>query len=218
MRRRPLLLVVEDDRVLRELYRVALSLSNFTVRDCEDGMDALRCLEQERPDVVVLDLNLPRVSGIAVYEELRAHAETRAVPIIVVTGMDPVPHLPGATILRKPVSPEQLRAAVEHALQPFQSAWLFTRGDQSVRVVRIGAAHRPKRLLLYGPGHAEAVFEQDDVIGIRQRQEAIERTLIAEGYRLAHLPTAERRTGDDRRTAPREVPPDRRRFKSGPFV
>lgn len=218
MRRRPLLLIVEDDRVLRELYRVALCLSHFTVRDCEDGMDALRCLEQEQPDVIVLDLNLPRVSGVAIYEELRAHAKTAAVPIIVVTGMEPVPHLPGATILRKPVSPEQLRAAVERALQPYQSAWLFSRSDESVRVVRIGAADRPKRLLLYGPGHAEAVFEQDDVIGIRQRQEAIERTLFAEGYRLVHLPTSERRTGDDRRTTPREAPPDRRRFKSRPFA
>jgi len=216
MRRRPLLLVVEDDRVLRELYRVALSLSNFTVRDCEDGMDALRCLEEERPDVVVLDLNLPRVSGIAVYEELRACEATRNVPIIVVTGMEPLPHLPGATVLRKPVSTEQLRAAVEHAYKPFEAAWLFSRGQESVRLVRVGAADRPRRLLLYGPGKAEALFEQDDAAGLRHRLEKIERTLIAEGYRALHVPSAERRTRDDRRMTSREPDPDRRRFRSGP--
>jgi CheY-like chemotaxis protein len=204
--------------VLRELYRVALSLSNFTVRDCEDGMDALRCLEEERPDVVVLDLNLPRVSGIAVYEELRACAATKTVPIIVVTGMEPVPHLPGATVLRKPVSTEQLRVAVESALQPFQAAWLFSRGEETVRLVRVGAADRPRRLLLFGPGDAEAVFEQHDGISLMQRLEALERKLIADGYRAVYLPSAERRLGDDRRTTPRGSPHDRRRFRSGPFV
>ena len=45
MARRPLLLVVEDDKVLRDLYRVTLSLSNFAVHACEDGLDALQALE-----------------------------------------------------------------------------------------------------------------------------------------------------------------------------
>ena len=58
---RPLLLVVEDDTVLRDLYRVTLSLSNFAVHACEDGLDALHYLDQSRPDVIVLDLDLPRI-------------------------------------------------------------------------------------------------------------------------------------------------------------
>jgi CheY-like chemotaxis protein len=216
MRRRPLLLIVEDDRVLRELFRTALSLSNFTVRACEDGIDALRCVEQERPDVVLLDLHLPRVSGTAVFHELRAHAETAGIPIIVVTGMEPPPHLPGATILLKPVSLERLRDAVEHAIQPYQGAWLFTRGNQSVRVVLVGESSRPTRLLVYGPGRAHAMYEDNAEMGIRQRQQAIEQALIADGYRMARLANAERRSGIDRRKT-RQADPDRRRFH-GPFV
>lgn len=211
MRRRPLLLIVEDDRALRELYRVALSISDFDVHASENGLDALRFLDQERPDVIVLDLNLPRVSGVEIYEELRAHPATKDIPIVVVTGVEPVPHLPGVTICRKPCPPEALTATVQRALKPHQTAWLFSRGDQSVRIVRVVEGGRPSRLLVYGPGTAEAVFEEDDVIGITSRQAAIERTLIAEGYQLVQLFLAERRSGDDRRTMPRGWPPDRRR-------
>ena len=93
---RPVVLLVEDDWTLRELYRLALSLSDFTVHACEDGMQALHYLDQENPDLVVLDLNLPRVPGQMVYDELRARTQTGIVPpIIVVTGMYNVPYLPG---------------------------------------------------------------------------------------------------------------------------
>lgn len=103
--------------MLRELYRVALTLSNFAVHTCEDGLDALQFLETERPDLIVLDLNLPRVPGLVLFEEVRAHAHTQDVPIIVVTGMEPVPRLPGAKILIKPLHPELLVLAVEQSLR-----------------------------------------------------------------------------------------------------
>jgi DNA-binding response OmpR family regulator len=209
-------LIVEDDRALRELYRVALSIADFDVHASENGLDALRFLDQERPDVIVLDLNLPRVSGIEIYEELRARPATEDIPIIVVTGVESVPHLPGATICRKPCPPEALTAAVQRALKPHQTAWLFSRGDQSVRIVRVVEKGRPFRLLVYGPGRSEAIFEDDDVIGITGRQAAIERTLIAEGYQQVQLFLAERRSGDDRRGTPRGWPPERRRTGRNP--
>lgn len=118
MRHRPLILVVEDDRQLRELYRIALTLSDFAVHICEDGLDALRCLEDRRPDLIVLDLNLPRVPGLALYEEVRTHPQMRHLPIVVVTATDPPPDLPEATVLAKPVLPERLVRVVEEALGP----------------------------------------------------------------------------------------------------
>ena len=118
MRHRPLLLVVEDDRALRELYRVALMLSDYAVHCCDDGLDALQYLETERPDLIVLDLNLPRVPGRMIYDELRSHARMRSIPVIVVTGMEPAPHLPGATVLIKPVPADELLGAIEAHLGP----------------------------------------------------------------------------------------------------
>jgi DNA-binding response OmpR family regulator len=209
MRPRPLLLIVEDDRVLRELYRVALSLSRFTVHACEDGLDALRYLEQENPDVIVLDLHLPRVPGMAIFEELRAHPATERVPIVVVTGVDPVPHMPGVTIIRKPCSTEQLAAAVERALQPQLSAWLYSRENQSVRIVRIVEPRHPVRLLVYGPGKDVVVYEEQTFADCIIRQSAIERKMAGQGYELQKFRSGERRSGRDRRLVPRGT--DRRR-------
>ena len=82
---RAVVLLVEDDWTLRELYRLALTLSEFTVHACEDGIEALHYLDQENPDLVVLDLNLPRVPGQMVYDELRVRTQTGIVPPIIVS-------------------------------------------------------------------------------------------------------------------------------------
>jgi DNA-binding response OmpR family regulator len=204
---RPILLVVEDDWTLRELYRLALSLSDFAVHACEDGMQALHYLEQEKPDLIVLDLNLPRIPGKMVFDELRAHIETAGVPIVVVTGMYPLPELPGATVLRKPVSAERLTRTVTRLLERRRRDWLFVSGANSVSIVRIevGASH--VQLIVCGPGSATEVYRDSDAqIGFR-RQQAIEQRLVAQGYRL--LPF-DRRSGRDRRTVSRDTA-DRRR-------
>ena len=79
-------LVVEDDRNLRELYRSALVASRYHVSVAADGLAALTTIERTRPDVVVLDLGLPGVNGWDVYRDLRAQKETETLPIIIVTG------------------------------------------------------------------------------------------------------------------------------------
>ncbi len=119
---RPLILVVEDDRGVRDLYRTALGLSGFDVHGSEDGLDALRYLEDHRPDLIVLDLDLPKIPGATLYSELRVNPSTRTIPIIVVTGLDSVPNLPGTVVLRKPCEPETLLRAIEKSLQGPASA------------------------------------------------------------------------------------------------
>src|SRR5688500_11771311 len=106
-------LVVEDDPVTRDFYRQALMAAGYTVVAVEDGIDALQRTESDLPDVVVLDLHLPRLAGRDVYQELRAHPETRNIPIIVVTGTDADLEPAISHILRKPVHPERLVAAVD---------------------------------------------------------------------------------------------------------
>jgi CheY-like chemotaxis protein len=84
-----LILVVEDDVTTRDLYRVALRAAGYTVAAVEDGADALRFVEQQLPDVVILDLDLPRVDGRDVRRELRVRAETQDIPILIATGASP---------------------------------------------------------------------------------------------------------------------------------
>jgi DNA-binding response OmpR family regulator len=205
---RPVVLLVEDDWTLRELYRLALSLSDFTVHACEDGMQALHYLDQENPDLVVLDLNLPRVPGQMVYDELRARTQTGIVPpIIVVTGMYNVPYLPGATVLRKPVTAETLVRTIARVLERHRREWLFVSGSNSVRLVRIEDGGECIRLFVRGPGRTAAIHEDRDPRSGLRRQQTIEQELVAQGYRL--LPF-DRRSGTDRRVVIRETT-DRRR-------
>ena len=113
------ILVVEDDSHLRQLYRFELEMRGFSVEAAGDGLEALELLEDgPRPSLVVLDLIMPRVSGLAVAQELRAHAETRDIPILLVTGCtDPFDESPFTEVLCKPVDPHELAAAGERCVQ-----------------------------------------------------------------------------------------------------
>jgi DNA-binding response OmpR family regulator len=113
---RPSVLIVEDDRATREMYEYALRMAGLTVVVANDGFAALRMIDQEVPDVIVLDLDLPHVTGMDVHEEVMAHAETRITPVVVVTGTEwPMP-ASVFRILRKPINSETLVNAVLQAL------------------------------------------------------------------------------------------------------
>jgi CheY-like chemotaxis protein len=117
MSERQTILVVEDDEDLRRLFRTALILAGFDVLEAGDGLEALLRIDQSPPDLVVLDIVLPRLSGIAVQQEIAAQAVTRQIPIVVITGSNLEPDaMQVACFLRKPVSPEQLVEAVERCL------------------------------------------------------------------------------------------------------
>jgi CheY-like chemotaxis protein len=111
-------LVVEDDAALRELYRSALRSAGFTVIAVEDGLSALRRVESDKPRAVVLDLDLPRVGGRDVQQELKARRDTQQIPIMVVSGTDTEDLDPEdfACILRKPITPDELVSAVQKCL------------------------------------------------------------------------------------------------------
>jgi two-component system KDP operon response regulator KdpE len=112
------ILVVEDDAELRRLFRVSLTLEGFDVEEAGDGLEALRRIAEHPPDVVVLDLGLPSLSGVAVQQEIAANAYTRRIPIVVVTGSTKnLDYLNVACILRKPITPDELVAAVRLCLR-----------------------------------------------------------------------------------------------------
>jgi CheY-like chemotaxis protein len=108
------ILIVEDDADVRRMLRTALVLAGYGVIEAGDGLDALRVLDANPPHAVILDLGLPMMSGQAVLQEIAAHAHTRHIPVIVVTGQ-PGDHqeLDAACVLRKPVSPDRLIHTVQ---------------------------------------------------------------------------------------------------------
>ena len=99
------------------MYRTALGFAGFDVVEAQDGLAALHFLDQRTADIVILDLMLPTVSGLTVQQEIAAHASTRNIPIVIVTGSDlNLDDVPVPCILRKPVSPDRLIEAVRKCL------------------------------------------------------------------------------------------------------
>ena len=108
-------LLVEDDAPTRDLYRAAFRRAGFAVTAVDDGLAALHWIEAERPDVVVLDMGLPRLGGRDVLRELRANPGTRTIPIVIVTGTDvaDLNERAGVPVLTKPVDPDVLVQTIE---------------------------------------------------------------------------------------------------------
>jgi two-component system response regulator MprA len=81
-------LVVDDDRALRQAITRALSLEGYDCVDAIDGVEALTQVEQHRPDAIILDLGLPTLDGITVCQVLRARGDRT--PILVLTARNEV--------------------------------------------------------------------------------------------------------------------------------
>lgn len=78
-------LVVEDDEDSRFLMRLELERLGYLVLEAEDGGKALEIAEDERPDIILMDLTLPVMDGIAATQKIRATSGLGAVPVIAVT-------------------------------------------------------------------------------------------------------------------------------------
>jgi len=118
-RRRTRILIVEDDAALRTFYRSVLTLEGYGVVTAEDGIDALKRIEEQPVGAVVLDLGLPRLRGEEVGREMAVHHAARNIPIVVVTGGD-TSNLnldDFACVLTKPVTAEALIRAVSNCLR-----------------------------------------------------------------------------------------------------
>jgi CheY-like chemotaxis protein len=111
------ILIVDDDADLRRMFRLALTVAGYDVEEAGDGLDALQLVENNPPDLVVLDLVLRSLDGFSVQQELAARAFTRHIPIVVVTGSTlDTTSLDVACVLRKPVMPDDLVRTVAQCL------------------------------------------------------------------------------------------------------
>lgn len=79
------ILIVEDHLLSRELATAILETAGYTVLFAEDGVGLLERVKTERPDLIIMDLQLPRIDGVTLIRELKAHDATRSIPIIVTT-------------------------------------------------------------------------------------------------------------------------------------
>jgi CheY-like chemotaxis protein len=78
-------LLVEDDRVLRRACEVSLRRRGVTVLTAQDGEEGLRLARSEAPDLVLLDLLMPKLTGLEVLQALRADEGTRHLPVLIIS-------------------------------------------------------------------------------------------------------------------------------------
>lgn len=78
-------LAIDDSRTIREMLRHSLTEGGFEVHVAEDGVDGIEKLPDVAPDVVITDINMPRLDGFGVIEAIRAGPDFAGLPILVLT-------------------------------------------------------------------------------------------------------------------------------------
>ena len=82
---RPVVLVVDDLQPNRELLQALLEDLDYDVREAKDGIEALESIDEREPDLILLDVDMPRLDGIAVCQRVKAHPIRRLIPIVILT-------------------------------------------------------------------------------------------------------------------------------------
>ncbi len=113
---KPFVLIVEDERDIAALFRHVMDLSGYRTEVASNGRMALERLASAQPDVVLLDLSLPGVSGVNVLQRMRVDERLKHIPVVVVTGYSELAEslaVEPDLVMLKPVSAVQLADLVQ---------------------------------------------------------------------------------------------------------
>jgi two-component system cell cycle response regulator DivK len=120
--RQALVLVVEDYQDAREMYAAYLQFSGFLVAEATDGVEAIAKTLQLMPDIILMDLALPKMDGWEATRRLKSDARTKHIPIVALTGHALAGHAEGArqagcdSFVTKPCLPDALVAEIQRML------------------------------------------------------------------------------------------------------
>jgi DNA-binding response OmpR family regulator len=92
------ILIVDDDPQILELYSIILKDAGYEVDQAEHALAAIAAIVRAAPDLILADIRMPIVDGVGLVTELKAHSDSRSIPVVAVTGYD---------------SPESRRSALE---------------------------------------------------------------------------------------------------------
>ncbi|HET7274708.1 MAG TPA: response regulator transcription factor [Longimicrobiaceae bacterium] len=144
------ILIVDDEPDISALLAYHFARESYRVRTAADGPEALGAVEKERPDLVILDLMLPGMSGLEVLEELRRRDESREIPVVLLTARsEEGDRIAGLRLgaddyVTKPFSPQELILRVAAVLRRVRQSPPEVAGGKVLRVgpvtVDLGAA------------------------------------------------------------------------------
>ena len=116
------ILCVEYEPEMIDLMRLILGRRGFEVKGASGGVEGLKMIREEKPDLVLLDLMLPDIDGREVLRQMQKTKETKNIPVVLLSGNTDLATTEeslqsGATqVLVKPINPEQLIAVLRHVL------------------------------------------------------------------------------------------------------
>lgn len=116
------IIIADDDEIVGEIARDAMAAAGHGVGLLSDGKTALAVVRAKRPDLVVLDCNMPELSGLLVLREMRNSMDLCAIPVLILTGRQSqrdvdLAHFEGANdYLKKPFDPDELVFRAEELL------------------------------------------------------------------------------------------------------
>lgn len=116
------ILVIEDDPSVRTLLAKSLEARGFDVDTAGDGLEGLTRVEERRPDLIIVDIMMPRLDGMTFVKAIKGHSETRPIPVIFLTAKsDPRSTIDGINVgarfyISKPFQIDELMAKVDKAM------------------------------------------------------------------------------------------------------
>jgi len=121
-----LILIAEDERDIREFLVVALQVSGFNVIEARNGEEAVALANSHKPDLILLDVRMPKVSGFEACEILKSNPETKDTPVVFLSAYankDEIRQglaLGADEYLTKPIAPDVLTERVSCILRQFK--------------------------------------------------------------------------------------------------
>lgn len=82
------ILVIDDEEDIQKLLKIRLSQENFNVVVASDGDTGVKTAEQERPDLIILDIMMPKMDGYSCLKEMRGLPKTKDIPVIMLSGKE----------------------------------------------------------------------------------------------------------------------------------
>ena len=158
------ILVVDDERDIVALLEHVLGKEGFRVTTAHDGREALERVRGERPDLILLDVMLPELSGIEILKLLRAHDDTRGTPVVLLTAKkDEIDRVVGFEL-----------GADDYVTKPFSPREIVLRAKAILKRAAAGESAVDGRLLRFGPieldldGHRALVDRNPVVLTITE--------------------------------------------------
>jgi signal transduction histidine kinase len=157
----PPIMVVDDDPVVRSLMRATLEVEGYEIIEAEDGEAACGLYEARRPELLIVDVVMPRMDGFTLCRELRDRPESAFVPILMATGLDDVGsitkayHVGATDFIAKPINWVVLGHRVRYMLRASRAFDELRRNRDQLAAAKEAAeaANRAKTEFLANMGH-----------------------------------------------------------------